>query len=486
MKQWQQKKVEHLTQQARGLLQARQLRVPEDFAVFSEKWLGEKLFDYQLEGTKIIDEYDSSAHRWSRQSGKSHTVAKKLLHLALKHAGWQIAVIGPSWRQTKITIRKINGFLPKLPRGLYRKPQATMVNLSNGSLIQAFPCNPDTIRGFTLHVVYADEYNYIPNDQELYDAIVFTLSTTNGKFICTSTPGRSDSMFWRFFNRPQYAHFGKSHVTCEEALEPNGPLKKRKFDQLKVEYADDQFRWQREMMAEWAEDEAVWLTLSLITKCQDTELEAWDADSIHQGRFFGGLDFGKERDYSAFVVIEEVDGKFKLRHVKVWPLGTKYATVIGYVKTITDRWQGFEKIKADVTGVGNYIVEDMTNGGIDDVEGVLFTVARKQEMASLLKQRMLSGAFSYPYLDIQVSPSKKLNFSVELNVERMELRKDGTYRFYHPENQHDDVWWATALAIFASVETSPEPFLAVIPRRVNKLVRVRKELAKRKVITDGR
>jgi hypothetical protein len=41
---------------------------------------------------------------------------------------------------------------------------------------------------------------------------------------------------------------------------------------------------------------------------------------------------------------------------------------------------------------------------------------------------------------------------VELNVERYELKKDGTYRYYHPENQHDDVWWATALAIYATVE----------------------------------
>ena len=464
MKQWQQKKIEQLTQQVEGLLQTQKQRVPEDFGVFTEKWLGLKLTDYQREGAKIIDEHDSSALRWSRQSGKSHMVSAKLLHYGLTHPGCQIAIVGPSWRQTKISIRKMNGFLSKLPRGFYRKPQATMVNLSNGTLIQAFPCNPDTIRGFTLQIVYADEYNYIPQDQELYDAIVFTLATTNGKFICTSTPGSSDSMFWKFFNRPQYAHFGKSHVTCEQALEPNGPLKRRKFGQLKIEYADDQFHWQREMMAEWSEDEAVWLPLSLITKCQSTELEAWDADDQHQGRFFGGLDLGKEKDHSAFVVVEEVDGKFELRLVKVWPLGTKYGTVIGYVKTITDRWQTFEKIKADITGVGNYIVEDMINGGIDNVEGISFTAARKQEMASLMKQRMLNDAFSYPYLDIQVSPTKKLNYSTELNVERMELRKDGTYRFYHPENQHDDVWWGSALSLYASMETSPEPFLAVVPR----------------------
>jgi phage FluMu gp28-like protein len=427
--------------------------IPEDFVVFFLEWLGQKKYKYQIEASKLMDENDSIAFRWSRQIGKTQMVNAWLLHYALRHPDSQIAVIGPSWRQTKISIRKINGFLPHLPRGSYRKPQATMVTLSNGSTIHAFPCNPDTIRGFTLHVVYADEFNYIPLDAELYDAIIFALSTTNGKFICSSTPGSTDSMFWKFFNRPQYNHFAKSHVNYLQAIEPNGPLKVRKVEQLKEEYADDQFRWQREMMAEWAEDEAVWLPLSLITKCQDANLELWNLEGpMHQGRFFGGLDFGKERDHSAFAVTERVGEKSMLRHLKVWPLGTKYASVIGYVKTLADRWETFERIRADITGVGNYIVEDMTNGGIQNVEGVNFTQPRKQEMASLLKQRMLNEAYRYPYTEIQISPTKKLNYSVELNVERFELKKDGTYRYYHPENQHDDVWWATALAIYATVE----------------------------------
>jgi phage FluMu gp28-like protein len=464
MKQWQQKRIENLKERVESLVQAKKQRVPKVFSEFCEKWLGLKLTSYQVQASEMFEKNDSIALRWSRQSGKTHLISAWLLHYALTHPGAQIAVVGPSWRQTKITIRKINGFLSKVPRSFYYKQQTTMVRLRKGGLIQAFPCNPDTIRGFTLNVVYADEYNYIPQDLELYDAIVFTLATTDGKFICSSTPGSSDSMFWKIFNRPQYAHFAKSHVTWEDALEPKGPLKQRKVNQLKEEYAGDPFRWQREMMAEWAEDEAVWLSLSLITKCQDASLELWDAETVHEGRFFGGLDFGKERDYSAFVVVELIQGKYVLRHVKVWPLDTKYATVIGYVKTLADRWRGLEKIRADITGVGNYIVEDMTNGGIENVEGVNFSHPRKQEMASLLKQRMLNGAYSYPYTEIQVSPTKKLNYLVELNVERFELRKDGTYSYYHPENQHDDVFWATALALYSTVEMQPEPVLTVITK----------------------
>ena len=419
-----------------------------------------KLTSYQREAADLIDRNNSTALRWSRQSGKSHLVSAWLLYYALSHGNAQIAIVGPSWRQTKIVVRKINGFLSKVPRGLYRKKQATMVQFRNGSLIQAFPCSPETIRGFTLDVVYADELNYISNDEDMFDAISFTLATTGGKFVCSSTPGSTDSLFWRIFNRPQFAHFGKSHVTWEQAVEPNGPLKRRWLENKRKEYEGDEHRWRREMEADWSEDEAVWLPLALITRCQDANLDLWDNEGpIRSGRFFGGLDFGKERDHSAFVIIEQVDKRFLLRHIKVWPLDTKYASVIGYVKTVTDRWNSLEKIRADITGVGNYIIEDMKNGGIDNVEGVNFSHPRKQEMASILKQRMLNAEFTYPYADINISPTKKTNFSVELNVERFELRKDGTYSFYHPQNQHDDVFWATALSIYATVEMTAEPVL---------------------------
>lgn len=86
-----------------------------------------------------------------------------------------------------------------------------MVTLSNESKIEAFPNNPDTIRGPTLNIVYADEFNFIPNDQELYDAILFTLGTTKGKFICTSTPWRTDSIFYKIFNDPNYADCRTQH-----------------------------------------------------------------------------------------------------------------------------------------------------------------------------------------------------------------------------------------------------------------------------------
>jgi phage terminase large subunit-like protein len=59
--------------------------------------------------------------------------------------------------------------------------QKTKISLPNGSVIEAFPNNPDTIRRNTFHRIWWDEVNFTANDEDLYDAILFTLGTTNGK-----------------------------------------------------------------------------------------------------------------------------------------------------------------------------------------------------------------------------------------------------------------------------------------------------------------
>jgi len=419
---------------------------------------------YQKEFIKLFLENQFLAARWCRQSGKSWIVAALLLWYALTHPDSYIAVVGPSWRQAKLIIRRITYFLRNLPPGMVFKPLRTVIRTTNGSVIEAFPCNPETIRGPTLDIVYCDEMGFLPNDVEMYDAILFTIATTNGKFVCSSTPWNKDSIFHKIFFHEGYEDFAKHHVTWQQALEPNGPLKKKILDKIRKQFAEDPWRWQREMEAEWAEDETTWLPQSLITRCIDGNLELWDFESQQRGKFYAGLDLGKLRDYSVLVVVEEVEGKYVLRHWKVFPHGTKYATVIGYVKTLCDRWKDFERIRVDITGVGEYVVEDMQNAGIDaEIEGVTFTLPRKQEMASLLKQRMLDGAYRFPFVEMRLSPTVLLSYVAELNVERFDLRKDGSIALSHPQGQHDDTFWATALAIYCSVKMTPEPYLQVIP-----------------------
>jgi phage FluMu gp28-like protein len=425
-----------------------------DPLVFCRETLGFNPTSYQ---TQLINQFQTSqfiAARWARQTGKSQTISALLLHYALANPNTNIAIVGPSWRQTKLIIKNINGFLGRLPKTAYRKPQKTTVTLTNGSNIEAYPNNPETIRGPKLHIVYADEFNFIPNDEELYDAMLFTLGTTNGKFICTSTPWRSDSIFYRIFHDGSYGDYAKSHVTYQEALEPNGPLKPQILSRIKTQLEGDPSRWKREMEAEWAENENVWLTQALITQCIEHTLEYGRFEDEVNGNFYAGLDLGKHQDPSVLAIVKVDQQKTSLVHLHRFPLETPYASIIGYVKTISDRWRTIHKTLVDQTGVGEYITEDMNNTGLDNVEGVTFTAQTKQEMAQLLKQAITEKRLAIPYDSELIA---------ELNLERFELSKEGKLKLNHPEGTHDDRFWALAMATYAA-RTQPTPKLWVISK----------------------
>jgi phage FluMu gp28-like protein len=443
------------------------MKLSEDPITFFEQVVGFKPTVYQRDLAEKFVNNQFVAMRWSRQSGKSWIAAALLLNYALTHSGAYIGIVAPGWRQSKLVIRRIRYFLRNLPKEVCPKPARTVLYFSKGSIIEAFPNNPDTIRGPTLDVIYWDEANFTPDDVDMYTAILFTISTTKGKVLVSSTPWNTDSVFYRIFHSEEFSDFARSHVTWQQSMEPSGPLDKGTLEKIRKQFAEDPWRWKREMEAEWAEDENAWLSQSLITKCIATqktlgeEIELWSFESSQRGHnLYAGIDLGRIKDYSALIVIEELQGKFYLRHVKIFELGTSYASVIGYLKVLQDRWGGFCKIRVDATNQ-DYVVEDMKNSQIDNVEGVHFTLPRKQEMAMLLKQRMIENKFWYPHFTWERPCRSEL--VTELNVERFELRKDGSIAFNHPQGTHDDVFWATALALYGTVEMTAEPFVAVIP-----------------------
>ena len=282
------------------------------------------------------------------------------------------------------------------------------------------------------------------------------LGTTNGKFICTSTPWNTDSLFWRICKHKDFDDFARHHVTWQRAQEPNGPLKLGILEKIKKQLRDDPSRWRREMEAEWAEDEDVWLSQSLISSCIGTakncgeDLQEFRPEVGYEGEFYGGLDPAQTKDYHVLCVAERVDEKLLLRHLKIFPHPTYDAYVLGYLKALQDRWGGFRKIRVDITREGPSFIADMENAGINNGEGVVFSSPRKSEMAALLKKRMQDGRFYFPLLSWE-KPYRG-DICNEFNVERFALRKDGGYAFSHPQGTHDDVFWACALAVFSTVE----------------------------------
>jgi len=71
----------------------------------------------------------------------------------------------------------------------------------------------------------------------------------------------------------------------------------------------------------------------------------------------------------------------------------------------------------------------------------------------LVKQRTTIQQLFFPHLTWE-KPCRNGLFS-ELNEERFQLRKDGAVGLSHPNETHDDVFWACSLDVYATVDMKP-------------------------------
>src|SRR5712692_6514606 len=247
-----------------------------DVVEFCLVYLHYKPYAYQEKFLRDTNQFVLA--RWSRQSGKSHTIAALCLYLVLSQSFRRVVILAPSLRQSRRMIAKVSLFLSKMDRDfLAGRPFKTRLEFMNGSSIEALPNSPETVRGLTADMVLVDEISFVLNDEDLYDAVVYMLGTTNGRFIAASTPGSRDSLFYKMCTDDRkFGNFSRHHVSWKEALEPNGPLKKQILETIRAQMVEDPWRWQREMEAEFAVDEDAYFSYALIEKCVDPQLELWD------------------------------------------------------------------------------------------------------------------------------------------------------------------------------------------------------------------
>lgn len=393
--------------------------------------------------------------RWSRQSGKSLVMATVVLFNALTNRGFRAAVVAPSLRQSRKLMDKINRLISILKIDVLEGlPQKGKLVFRNGSVIEALPNNPDTIRGETLNMVVADEFAYVEHDEELYDAIIFTLSTTNGPFFATSTPGSRDTLFYEMATDDQsFGDFSRHHVGYREALKPNGPIDPEFLERIRKQFQTDPGRWRREMDAEFADDEDAYLPRDLIESCVNDDIETFSREEVVDGRlarigkFFAGTDLGLKIDRSAVGVVEERPPSIDVLHVNAFPQGTIFSNVTGYLSLLSQRLQTLSRIYIDQTGLGGFFVPDAIKAGLKNAIGVTLSLPEKQEIMDILKRSMQDGLLHIP---------RDPELMNEMSNERVQLSKTGQLQFSHPSGTHDDRLWAVALAVYAARNEVPE------------------------------
>jgi phage FluMu gp28-like protein len=87
------------------------------------------------------------------------------------------------------------------------------------------------------------------------------------------------------------------------------------------------------------------------------------------------------------------------------------------------------------------------------VEGITFTVQTKEELLASLKIAMEQNRLAIPY---------HRQLCQQLNEQQYTYAKNGHLQFSHPQNSHDDMTWALALAVARCMQTPPPGVGAVM------------------------
>jgi len=416
-------------------------KLRNDPVLFAEVVLKLKPFPYQER--LLRDSSRQLVACMGRQTGKSTTIAIKAVHFAYTTPSVTVLITAPSRRQSMLMFRKISSFISRsaLRKSVVRSTQ-TVIQLSNGSEIVALPCSEHFLRGYTAHMVIADEAAFIPEDT-VVNILSPMLATTNGTLILLSTPWGKNHFFYRAFMDPDFSVHRVKSSECP-IIKPEF-LRKQNRLMTKEAYAI-------EYEAEFQEAAASYFSQDLIRSCIDPALEfepELENVTLEPGDYCAGVDIGKLRDHSVVAVVKQEKDMVKLVFLKEFVLETPYSNVIGFIVKANQKFH-FSKILIDRSGAGEAVTEEIQAQGLANTQSKSFTMQSKTEMLAYLRIKMEQTLYKIPY---------NHRLCQQINSQQYEYTKTGQLKFWHPPNTHDDQLWALALATWATKE-APKGLLA--------------------------
>ncbi|MDI6903883.1 MAG: hypothetical protein QMD13_00085 [Candidatus Bathyarchaeia archaeon] len=394
--------------------------------------------------------------------GKSLVFSRKNLWLLFTKPKMESLIISSTQRQSMIMFDYCYFTILQNPlmREMLQHPGTTRTVIrlkpSLGGKLVALPCSPDKLRGYHPDWVFCDEASVIPSEM-ITSEIMMMLTKPKAGLVMAGTPMAFDHVFRKaFLDRKRYSvHYYPSYTS---------PLVSQ---QQLAEWHEMMTReeWMREVEAVWVEVAHTFFPMDLIISCVEPELgnpnspnayieDVERANPAHlKGRYFAGLDLGKQVDHSVLVVVQLTEnGHVRLIHKRQFPRGTPYPDVVAYVARAHQVFS-FEGLFVDKTGIGDAVVDELSAIELPNVKGVFFTDVEKENMLNYLKllmeKRLLKILGDDAQLIAQINEQQYEYLRPKTAQERIHLK------FWHPQGRHDDQLYALALACYAAKEAKP-------------------------------
>ena len=412
---------------------------------------------------------------FARQCGKTFTATLEIILHCLeqeaqgKKARWVILSRGE--RQAKEAMeegckRHLQAF--SIACDVLEKPfdahtRALEVILPGGSRITALPANPDTARGFSANVLL-DEFAFHQDSRKIWQSL-FPVISAGHRLRVISTPNGKGNKFYELMTARELGAVWSRHVVDIHTAVADGLP--RAIEELRAGI-NDADAWAQEYELQWLDEASAWLSYDLISRCEDDAAtvipsipslakEGWRAapgglDSA--GLHYLGVDIGARHDLFVIWVLEAVGDVLWTREI-ITRQRLSFAEQDALLDDCFRRYR-VAGCAMDQTGMGEKPVEDAQRRHGSRVEGVLFTPASKQLLATVAKD-----AFE----DRKVRIPKGIR---EIREDLHKLQKvtspTGAPRFVADRDAsgHADRAWALFLALYAASQPRPD-FSAIQP-----------------------
>jgi phage FluMu gp28-like protein len=411
---------------------------------------------------------------WGRQSGKTTTIAAKVIHFCFTNADKNVLIISKGLRQSMLMYSIIQKMIldkPILANSIVRITN-TQIWLSNGSSIIALPCstNGANLRGFTADMIIMDEAAFMP-EIVITQVIYPMLATTRGTAIMLSTPFGRNHIFYRAFVDKRY--------WSQRVLSKDCP-------KIDAEFLDEQLaligqmRFDIEYNAMFLEDATALFTQDMISAC----VQKWGVDdklytdnylqsltTKLKGRYVLGSDLGKRMDFSVIVILkftrveilDKESGRplririWKIVYLKEFPLKTKLSRVMSHIKWLATKIT-IKYACIDQTGIGEAAVEELGEQ-YEYMEGVqMYSAQTKHKIVQYGYLMVEREQLAIPDFRKEsgvgggnlITQMAEQSFSYSKVKVKIETEERGILTYSHPEGKHDDKLFALLLALYAT------------------------------------
>lgn len=406
---------------------------------------------YPYQRRYLADDARFKAGMWSRQTGKTFTTTLEAVLdvLEAEAAGrvsrWTILSVSRDRaldamdNGVKLHLRAIGAAFEALDEPLDVDELAHVVRIgSRGSYIRAIASKPSTARGMSDNLIL-DEFAHHQDNRAIWTALLPVVSRPDLKLRVISTPNGRGDKFYEIMTAPD-SLFSRHVVTIYDAVRDGLP---RNVDELK-RAMNDPIAWAQEFECQFIDEATAWLPYELIDGCEDA-----DAPGVYQGGpVYVGMDFAARGDLTVIAALEKVGDVLWLREL-IELRATSFAAQLAELDRVM---RDYRVIRAalDQTGLGEMPVQEaQRRHGAYRVEGVLFSPARKLDMATALKEAMEDRRLRLP--------AGNAALRADLHSVQRVAGPTGAPRLVaeRSEQGHADRFWALALAVSASLDAAP-------------------------------